>query len=38
MNGSIECAFIGRVASVADLKTSQAGKPWLAIKFAVGND
>ena len=29
---------IGRVASIADPKTSQAGKPWLAIKVAVGND
>ena len=38
MNGNIECALIGRVASIADPKTSQAGKPWLAIKVAVGND
>jgi single-stranded DNA-binding protein len=37
MNGNIEAAFIGRVASIADLKTSQAGKPWLAIKVAVGH-
>jgi single-strand DNA-binding protein len=36
MNGNIEAAFIARVASVAELKTSQAGKPWLAIKVAVG--
>jgi single-strand DNA-binding protein len=36
MNGNIECAFIGRVVSVADLKTSAAGKPWLALKLAIG--
>jgi single-strand DNA-binding protein len=34
---AIEAAFFGRVASVADLKTSAAGKAWLAIKVAVGH-
>ena len=27
MNGNIECAFIGRVASVADLKTAKPASP-----------
>ncbi len=37
MNGSIESAFIGKVTDVAGLRTSQAGKPWLALKVAVGH-
>jgi single-strand DNA-binding protein len=34
----IEAAFIGRVGNDLDLKTSQAGKPWLRINVAVGQD
>lgn len=37
MNGNIEVAFIGRVFSLTQLKTSAAGKTWAAVKVAVGN-
>jgi len=37
MIGNIECAFIGRVATEATLKTSAVGKPWAAFKTAVGH-
>jgi single-strand DNA-binding protein len=33
-----EAAFIGRVGTEPELKTSQAGKPWTAINVAVGKD
>lgn len=36
MNGSIETAFVGRVAHEPELKTSQAGKSWLAVNTSVG--
>jgi single-strand DNA-binding protein len=38
MNGTIECAFIGRVGTEPELKTSQAGKPWCRFSVAVGAD
>jgi single-strand DNA-binding protein len=38
MDGTIEAAFIGRVGTEPELKTSQAGKPWTAINVAVGKD
>lgn len=37
MNGNIEAAFIGKVVDVGELKTSAAGKAWLAIRIAVGH-
>ena len=37
MNG-IEAAFIGRVGTEPELKTSQAGKPWSSLNAAVGSD
>jgi len=36
MNG-IECAFTGTLASLPDLKTSKAGKPWCALLVRVGD-
>ncbi len=38
MNGNIESAFIGRVGSDPELKTSAEGKPWAAFNIAVGKD
>ncbi|MBL8845462.1 MAG: single-stranded DNA-binding protein [Hyphomicrobium zavarzinii] len=38
MNGNIEAAFIGRVGSDPELKTSAEGKPWAAFNVAVGKD
>ena len=38
MNGTIECAFIGRIGSVTPIKTSQSGKAWCAAKIAIGSD
>jgi len=35
MNG-IEAAFVGRVARLPELKTSAAGKRWLAVSVVVG--
>jgi single-strand DNA-binding protein len=36
MNGNIEAAFIGRLGSDPELRTSQAGKPWCRFSVAVG--
>jgi single-stranded DNA-binding protein len=33
---SIECAFVGRLTAAPELKTSQAGKPWLRMNLMVG--
>jgi single-strand DNA-binding protein len=38
MHGSIESAFIGRVATEPELRTSSAGKPWARFTVAVGQD
>jgi len=38
MNGTIETAFIGRVGTEPERRTSQAGKPWLRFSAAVGSD
>jgi single-strand DNA-binding protein len=38
MNGNIEAAFVGRVGTEPELKTSQAGKPWASLNVAVGSD
>jgi single stranded DNA-binding protein len=35
MNG-IESAFVGRVATEPELRTSSAGKPWAAFNVGVG--
>lgn len=35
MNG-IETAFVGRIANEPEIKTSAAGKPWMAINVALG--
>jgi single-strand DNA-binding protein len=35
---SIEIACVGRVGRDAELKTSQAGKPWLRVSVGVGSD
>jgi len=35
---SIEAAFTGKVGRDAELRQSQAGKPWAAVNVAVGND
>src|SRR5262249_46908687 len=37
-NGIIEAAFIGRVGTQPELRTSQASKAWTAISVAVGKD
>jgi single-strand DNA-binding protein len=36
MNG-IECAFVATVGTEAELKTSQAGKPWTNFNACVGS-
>jgi single-strand DNA-binding protein len=36
MNGTIEAAFIGRIGTEPELRTSQTGKPWAAVTCAVG--
>src|SRR5262245_9547026 len=33
----IECAFIARVGSNVDIRTSQAGKPWASFRCCVGD-
>ena len=38
MHGSIETAFISRVGTEPEMKTSAAGKPWLRFSAAVGKD
>ena len=38
MHGQIDCAFIGRVGTDPELRTSQAGKPWLRFNVAVGQE
>jgi single-strand DNA-binding protein len=38
MHGQIECAFIGRAGADPELRTSQAGKPWLRFNVAVGQE
>lgn len=35
---SIEVAFEGRLGQAPTLRTSQTGKPWLAMSLAVGGD
>lgn len=35
---SIECAFFGFLASDAEPRTSQAGKPWTRMRVGVGKD
>jgi hypothetical protein len=35
---SIECAFVGTLASEPKLKTSRNGKPYLSARVAVSND
>jgi single-stranded DNA-binding protein len=35
---SIECAFFGFLASDAEQRTSQAGKPWVRMRVGVGKD
>ena len=35
---SIECAFHGFLATDADARTSQAGKPWVRLRVGVGKD
>jgi single-strand DNA-binding protein len=34
----IECAFIGRVGTDPEVKTSQSGKPWAAVNVVVGDN
>jgi single-stranded DNA-binding protein len=34
----IDCAFLGFLASDADSRTSQAGKPWVRLRVGVGRD
>ena len=36
-DSTIECAFTGRVGQEPRLRTSKAGKPWLALSVAVGS-
>jgi single-strand DNA-binding protein len=36
MNDAIEAAFIGRLGSDPELRTSQAGKPWCRFSVAIG--
>jgi single-strand DNA-binding protein len=36
MNGSIECAFAGRVGTEPELKTSATGKAWIRFSVAIG--
>ncbi|HRQ25792.1 single-stranded DNA-binding protein [Hyphomicrobium sp.] len=38
MKETIESAFIGRLGSDAELRTSAAGKPWMKFTVAVGSD
>ena len=38
MHGTIESAFIGRVGSELELRTSNAGKPWARFSVAVGRE
>src|SRR5262245_639765 len=33
----IECAFIARVGTDPEVKTSQAGKPWASLSACVGD-
>jgi single-strand DNA-binding protein len=35
---TMECAFLGTLGRDAELKTSQAGKPYLRLSVRVGND
>ena len=35
MNGTIECAFIGRLGQDPDLRTAASGKPWMRLSLAV---
>src|SRR5215471_17916014 len=35
---SIECAFYGFCAADAEVRTSQAGKPWARLRVGVGKD
>lgn len=35
---SIDCAFYGFLAADADVRTSQAGKPWVRLRVGVGKD
>ena len=37
MNGNIECAFVGRVLDVPQIKTSSAGKPWTSLRASLGD-
>jgi len=37
MNGTIESAFVARVATELELKISQVGKPWAAFNVGVGD-
>ena len=36
MNGTIECAIIGRLGQDPDLRTAASGKPWMRLSLAVG--
>ena len=36
MNGTIECAFIGRLGQDPDLRTAASGKLWMRLSLAVG--